>query len=299
MAKLSTLHSVYLDEVKYLISLSHTFLLNGGKGLKGDNKEAGDLCEKFIKDLLERFLPKRFRVVSGYIATAENLEKDEDLPQCDCIIVDAFIPSIAKYDKTDIEIVPAEAVCGIIEIKRSLNKKSLTEALEHLRKIVETAKITKTNPNEYFLGKPTTSTKTVDLSGGFKNNPLIGIISLQNKFTKNKEFTKKKRTKEEIKNSLSFNNDNLLDFIWTLDGFSLKTGKPNESNPEKPHIDPQLWVRENNNTHKLWATDPCEDDEITVFSRMIGFILVYLSNIAGRQLENETFEGFFIENIKK
>ncbi len=132
------------------------------------------MVESYVKELIKKHIPENYRVCSGYIATTETINSEDNLLQHDLIIVDNRIPSIYKFGISDIEIVAAESVCGIIEIKRTLNEKIIKEAISHLER---TYKILegydngiKSKINKHNLVSPLLGTSTL--------SPMYAIIGL-------------------------------------------------------------------------------------------------------------------------
>jgi hypothetical protein len=146
MPTIHQLHEIYLQQLETVVKESELLLQKEG-GLDGELKTSGSMCESFIKTTLKSLcIPGHFRVASGYIATPTLLREGRNLPQCDLIIVDRQIPPLLKFANSDIEVVPRESVCGLIEVKRSLTEESLYKkkdakeagALAHLNKMINT-----------------------------------------------------------------------------------------------------------------------------------------------------------------
>ena len=137
MDKLDKIYNVYRAEFELIKAQSEILLQAKSNGFNGELKESGYIVEQFVKDLLKKYLPIGYRICSGYIATVDLLSSNSNLVQHDVIIVDDRVPSIYKFSYGDVEIVPAEAVCGIIEVKRTLNKNVLEAAVAHLRNTYE------------------------------------------------------------------------------------------------------------------------------------------------------------------
>lgn len=132
MGKFENIYNVYNAEFELIKQQSALLLQRQRNGFNGELKASGYLVEQFVKDLLNKHLPFGYRICSGYIATLDNISSDDNLIQHDVIIVDSRVPSLHKFSYGDVEIVPAEAVCGIFEVKRTLNKDVLKNAIEHL-----------------------------------------------------------------------------------------------------------------------------------------------------------------------
>jgi hypothetical protein len=107
-------------------------------GFSGELKSSGALVENYVKGMINKHLPNNYRISSGYVATPNLISGRANLIQHDILITDTRTPPLYSFGIGDIEVVAAEAVCGIIEVKRTLTKKSLSEAAEHLRKTFTT-----------------------------------------------------------------------------------------------------------------------------------------------------------------
>ena len=95
----------------------------------------GNEIEQEVRRLLKNLLPQRFHVTHGYILSAAN-KHDQPLvsPQVDAIIVDTLVPhSIFIVEQhSGMEVVPIEAVVGVFEVKRTLNRESLLGTLKNI-----------------------------------------------------------------------------------------------------------------------------------------------------------------------
>lgn len=85
--------------------------------------EFGNYREKIVKELLQRFLPSRLAIGTGFIITSDN----EHSTQCDLIIYDKEHTPI--IENSDQRFFPIECVAGVVEVKSKLNKAQLKEAL--------------------------------------------------------------------------------------------------------------------------------------------------------------------------
>lgn len=131
--KLDDIHAIGEAEIALIQRQSAILLQKKSNGFNGELKTSGAIIENYIKGLLQNHLPHGYRICSGYIATADTILDAENMLQHDIIIVDDRMPSLYKFGIGDIEVVPAEAVCGIVEVKRTLTKKTLLSAIEHLK----------------------------------------------------------------------------------------------------------------------------------------------------------------------
>ena len=125
MPTIKELHQVYLSQLNTILEESNLLLQKQEGGLDGELKSSGWICEQFIRRTLQKFIvPGHFRLTGGFIATPQLLNGQKNLPQCDILIVAGNMPPLLRLEDTGIEVVPAEAVCGIIEIKRALTKRA-------------------------------------------------------------------------------------------------------------------------------------------------------------------------------
>lgn len=205
MPTIDELHSIQLRELDAVIAESELLLQKTG-GLDGELKSSGVICEQFIQQLaIEHFVPSYFRVVSGYIATPELLSQKSNLPQCDLLIVDGRFPPILRFSKFGIEVVPKEAVAGILEVKRTLTQKSFGDALGHLNKVLTSIGYGVDHKVDTNLNLVNTHTLGAEF---VSYKPLVGVVGLQ----ADSDFLEKKGI-EQIDEL-----DSLVDFVWSIDG---------------------------------------------------------------------------------
>lgn len=313
MPNIHNLHQIYLQQLESVIKESELLLQQEG-GLDGELKTSGSICERFIKIMLESLcIPGQFRIVSGYIATPNLLKNNNNLPQCDLIIVDKDIPPLFKFVNSDIEVVPRESVCGLIEIKRTLTENSLYEkgktsesgALVHLNKIVRTLEETDTLKTDLKLNR---FNRHVGFHNYSSNKPLIGVIALtlENKLKNN--------FKNYVSNRVS-QTESLVDFVWTIDGYaiipSFLKGKQHLYYTHTARPKSITWAKltqaDFNNAESeyyriyddgepQWAdlTLKSEDDKVKNFSTMLGMISIWLSRIFGTTLQETSINDYYL-----
>ena len=146
---------------------------------------SGGAIESELRCLIQQLLPSRFRVTHGYAVNATSIDEQPVVsPQIDLIIVDSLVPNslFLLDDHQGGEVVPVDAIVGIIEIKRTINRESLlgkgknkNGAMYHLHKISTMLKISKEDNNRYLPGGILLGNK---LQGGNYANPFFGVISL-------------------------------------------------------------------------------------------------------------------------
>jgi hypothetical protein len=98
----------------------------------------GNVAAAAIRAWLERFLPKRFGVCNGYIASQQQKEPYK-FPHFDIIIFDQMRSPILWHEENldssmpaMARAIPAEFVYCVMEIKSRLTSENVQEALEHL-----------------------------------------------------------------------------------------------------------------------------------------------------------------------
>lgn len=101
----------------------------------------GIVAEAEFRRWLSNFLPKRYGVTSGYIIS-QGLPNSEHLIHYDVIIYDQLESPVLWVDGSadssglgSYLAIPVEYVCGVIEVKSSLNKKSAQKAVAQLAKL--------------------------------------------------------------------------------------------------------------------------------------------------------------------
>ncbi|MCK8087959.1 DUF6602 domain-containing protein [Vibrio sp. 1CM8B] len=94
------------------------------QGVKGEGNE------NVLVELLEKFLPKKYAIGTGVVVDHEGQQSK----QCDIIIYDAFnYPEI--FAQTDVKFFPVDFVYAVIEVKTTLSKKKMTEAIENIKSV--------------------------------------------------------------------------------------------------------------------------------------------------------------------
>ncbi len=132
----------------------------------------GSVAEAECRQWLARFLPKKYNVTSGYIIsqadafTSRNKLKNK-LLEYDVIIYDALNSPVLWYeDNSDSSeqgekrAIPAEYVCGVLEVKSTFNEKNISYAFKKLNELAPLlAKIDDENelykryiPKNFYMG---------------------------------------------------------------------------------------------------------------------------------------------------
>jgi len=267
------LYSTHLKYIEYLLERTHLY----HQSLK-NIKETGDDVEEEIRNFIKYFLPNRFRITYGYIVFIKDIASEPIIsPHIDLIIVDELVPNrIFSIGKTDgVDLVPVESVVGIIEIKRTLNEVSLTNALDHLSNIKKSVEITKGNKDCFLPGGDFAR----DFTTGFISNPFIGIIAIANEIKSPQAVFVQKFSGELVRNE--------VDAVISLDEF---LGCLMEVDTGNILIET---VREKDK--KYWYGFLTNDNfsQISLVSRSIGVLLSYLSFTTGRRMN---FRNYFFNN---
>lgn len=204
MTRINDIHLVNEVEINLIQKQSALLLQKKENGFDGELKIAGAIIENYVKGLLQKHIPNGYRICSGYIATTESIGNTENLSQHDIIIVDDRIPSLYKFGVSDIEVVAAEAVCGIVEVKRTLNKNSLLSAIKHLE-------ITKKILDDYDDGVKSKEKSASNAVGSTLSvatrAPLYAVIGLDAL----KEITEKEFFEDKVRPAVN----NFIDLIWS------------------------------------------------------------------------------------
>lgn len=99
----------------------------------------GRVAESVFRNWLIEFLPKRFGVTSGYVAS-QGQRGETKFPHFDVIIYDQLDapilwveghPDVSESGKS--RAIPAEYVRAILEVKSTYNSTESKDAIEHLR----------------------------------------------------------------------------------------------------------------------------------------------------------------------
>jgi hypothetical protein len=310
MPTIKELHELYLSKLTTTLRESALLLQKQEGGLDGELKTSGWICEQFVRQTLQRFIvPGYFRITSGFIATPELMRGEENLPQCDILIVSGNAPPLLRFEETGIEVVPYESIAGIIEVKRTLTKQNIESSSKgvftHLASVINS------------LGKNCTlkTDKTLNMfniAAGADNcssdKPLIGVIALQNGID---------QMPEVVRSAINAS-DTLVDFIWAVDGHALlpcihNPGQDNfyyYSHTARPET--RTWEKITSDDFQStgspfyrmffgppsWyylgrpALEPAQ-----VFAKIIGVVSLMLSRICTRPLREEHINDYFLRPV--
>lgn len=260
------LFDVNLKYVEYLLArtrLSHSYLKNVQK--------SGDEVEIELRSLLGHVVPKRFAVRHGYIVSAsDRLKKPAVSPQVDVIIIDTMVPhTIFVLDEASgMEVVPVEAVVGIMEIKRTVTKSSLRAALDHLELIADTVGIKKDDSRMFLPGGVDVSSLNLN---GYRSNPLTAVLGLEHGREVYTAFIDEMNERDKAKKAP------LVDLVASLSGLMIVPVEPGTKN-----------VRIHNpRTERVtnWSRIMGVKSSSEITARVLGYILAYVQTAGGRRLD--------------
>lgn len=133
-------------------------------GLKGEGNEAA------IRNLISKFIPKKYGVGSGIIIDKNGAHSN----QCDIIIFDNQIyPEILSFTST--HIYPVDFVYAVIEVKTTLDSKSSKEAIDNIKSVRKLDIIKKTWAQFYSIDESDQNNKKLLFSNLTSEAP-YGII---------------------------------------------------------------------------------------------------------------------------
>jgi len=134
----------------------------------GHGQTVGNYREKLFTSVLSKYIPKKFHIATGFI---EGISK-----QIDIIIYDQhnYIPT---FRDDDLVVVKKESVIAVIEIKSTLNAKTLKESLEGIEMITEKGMSSTTFFKGVFAFKSTLSKELISkhISTFYENNQIEAI----------------------------------------------------------------------------------------------------------------------------
>jgi hypothetical protein len=124
--------------------------------------EKGGETEDKVRDFLNGHMPKRFHATKGFVIDADNQMSDHQ----DVIIYDAQSSPVYKYDGAN-QIVSADAVAAIMEVKAVLNKSQLEEAFGKIEEVKRLKKRPISEMDQQATASTLTTTGTLGIILGF------------------------------------------------------------------------------------------------------------------------------------
>jgi hypothetical protein len=217
------------------------------------------------------------------------------------LIADNQLPALLRLADSSIEVLPQEAVIGVIEAKRTLTKKSLGEALDHLATVVESTG----RRHDFKTDKELTgANKYMLFHNHSSNKPLLGVIAMKSGIH---NFAKEAAT-------IIHDRDSLVDFVWTMDGNALILGFQSDAatlyytHSARPAT--KTWIKlssedfstANSSFYKLFPGTPIWVPITTaqgisreaVFAKMIGVLSLTMSRIFPSRIQEEQITNYYL-----
>jgi len=124
--------------------------------------EKGGETEDKVRDFLNGHLPKRFHATKGFVIDVDNQMSDHQ----DVIIYDQQSSPVYRYDGAN-QIVSADAVAAIMEVKAVLNKGQLAEAFAKIEEVKRLRKRPISGMDQKATESTLTTTGTLGIILGF------------------------------------------------------------------------------------------------------------------------------------
>jgi len=96
--------------------------------LKKANLKSGEYHEEIVRQLLRKFITKRYTLKTGYI----YLDKETTSKQVDILLIDEHVPFTYLFQEGDFVIVRPEPVLAAIEIKTKLDLGEFRKAFDNI-----------------------------------------------------------------------------------------------------------------------------------------------------------------------
>lgn len=124
--------------------------------------EKGGETEDKVREFLNGHMPKRFHATKGFVIDADNQMSNHQ----DVIIYDEQSSPVYKYDGAN-QIVSADAVAAIMEVKAVLNKSQLEEAFAKIEEVKRLKKRPISEMDQKATASTLTTTGTLGIIFGF------------------------------------------------------------------------------------------------------------------------------------
>ena len=169
--------------------------------------EDGRYKEAVLKSIIQRFLPEKFKIASGFVVRqTDEREIHKSSTQIDLIIYDSSFPVLFK--EGDFVILTPDAVNAIIEVKANIQNQNIQEILlksNQNGKFIFNGKRNKTDP--FFNG--------IFSYEGYENiTPNSAVLETIKE--SNIEFENDQYFNQFVVNHISFNNHNFYKY-WPQD----------------------------------------------------------------------------------
>jgi hypothetical protein len=135
------------------------------------SREKGGETEEKVREFLNGHIPKRFHATAGFVIDMDNQMSDHQ----DVIIYDAQSSPVYRYEGNN-QIVSADAVAVIIEVKSVLNKAQLDNAYKKIEEVKRLKKSQITDMDQKATASSLTTIGTLGVILGFGTD--IGLDKL-------------------------------------------------------------------------------------------------------------------------
>ncbi|MBN2171543.1 MAG: hypothetical protein JW819_09520 [Candidatus Krumholzibacteriota bacterium] len=132
----------------------------------------GVAVERVLRKFLNDQMPKRFKSTQGFIIDSNNSLS----PQTDVIVYDAFSGVVYRASE-DADIVPADAVAAVVEVKSVLKKDALRDAYKKLSACKQLRKAPGSGMDQQATGSPLSSTATFGAVFAFSSDASLKTLA--------------------------------------------------------------------------------------------------------------------------
>lgn len=162
--------------------------------------EDGRYQEAVLKSVIERFLPKRYAIVTGFVVQqTSQLGKHKASKQIDIIVYDTNYPVLFK--EGDFAIVTADSVEAIIEVKANIKNQGTEKVVRKANEIGKFIYNARANRDRVLFNG-------VFSYKGFERLKINNSLTLQNALRNAGDSIANDRNKDKFKvNHISFNKD--------------------------------------------------------------------------------------------
>jgi hypothetical protein len=143
--------------------------------IRGTNPHAGESggeAEQIVKEFLNRHMPQRFRAASGFVIDNDSQMSEHE----DVLVYDALSSPIFRYTE-DNQIISADAVASVIEVKSVLNKKELENAFEKIAEVKRLRKSPLSEMDQKATESQLTTTGTFGVVFGFSTETKLVTLA--------------------------------------------------------------------------------------------------------------------------
>jgi hypothetical protein len=151
-----------------LISQAAKKLRDDFEYIRNTNPHAGEKggeTEDKVREFLNGHIPKRFQVAAGFVIDVDNQMSDHQ----DVLIYDAQSSAVYRYDGNN-QIIPADAVAVVMEVKSVLNRSHLENAYEKIADVKRLKKNPMSDMDQNATASKLITTGTLGIVLGFRSD---------------------------------------------------------------------------------------------------------------------------------